>query len=64
MPYYEYEYMVEDLIDILKEKADAENGKSGSNNMTPDGMMKGVEKYMPKMNNFKFPSMPSGMKLK
>jgi hypothetical protein len=56
--------MVEDLIDILKEKADAENGKSGSNNMTPDGMMKGVEKYMPKMNNFKFPSMPSGMKLK
>lgn len=56
--------MVEDLIDILKEKADAENGKSGSSNMTADGMMKDVEKHMPKMSNVKFPSMPSGMKLK
>ena len=63
MPYYEYEYMVEDLIDILKEKSDAENGKS-SGNMTQDSMMKDAEKRMPKMSNFKFPSMPSGMKLK
>lgn len=64
MPFYEYEYMVEDMIEILEEKEKAESGKStGPKDINPESYMKGAMKSMPKMSNFKFPSL-SGMGLK
>ena len=64
MDYYEYEYHVQNLIDILKEKQEAENGKgSGKEDMDPSSMMRNAQKGMPKMNMPKFPSIPSSLKL-
>jgi hypothetical protein len=64
MPYYEFEYIVQNLIDILKEKQEAESGEK--ENMSKESMMKDAKKYMPagfNPNNptgsFKMPSMPS-----
>jgi len=59
MPYYEYEYLIEDLETIIKEKNDAENGKSGSTDYNSNNLMKDASKYMPKTGNFKFPKMPN-----
>jgi hypothetical protein len=61
MPFYEYEYIVENLIDILKEKQEAEEGQSkdyGESNMmkNPSSMMP----KMPSMSSFSMPKMPSG----
>lgn len=67
MFYYEYEFIVQNLIDILKEKQEAEEGHTKDySNMKPDSMMKNASKYMPKMPsmpNVSFPSMPSSLKL-
>lgn len=64
MDYYEYEYIVQNLIDILKEKKEAEEGQKDS--VSKDGMMKDVKKYMPSGFNpnnpaggMKMPSIPS-----
>lgn len=57
MPYYEYEYLIEDLETIIKEKNDAENGKGGGEHNV-DSLMKGASKYMPKQSGLKFPKMP------
>ena len=64
MPYYEYEYIVQNLIDILKEKQEAEEGQSSGTDR--DSMMQDAKKYMPSgynMNNpasgMKMPSIPS-----
>jgi hypothetical protein len=56
MPYYEYEYIVENLINILKEKQEAEEGQSKDygESMNANSMMKNAQSMMPKM-----PSMPS-----
>jgi hypothetical protein len=68
MPYYEYEFIVQNLIDILKEKQEAEEGQSKQySDMNPNSIMRDAQKGMPKtpsMNSFKtpsfnFPSMPS-----
>jgi hypothetical protein len=63
MPYYEYEYIVKNLIDILKEKQEAEEGGSSMDKST---MMQDVKKYIPAgINtsnpgaNLKTPKMPS-----
>lgn len=76
MPYYEYEYIVQNLIDILKEKQEAESGEKES--MNREGMMKEAKKYMPsgfnpnnpmgsmKMPSYStasFPSIPSSLKI-
>lgn len=79
MPYYEYEYIVKNLIDILKEKKEAEEG--ASSNETRQDMMKQASQYMPngfnannptgnmkapKMPSYspsKFPSIPSSLKM-
>ncbi len=73
MPYYEYEFIVQNLIDILKEKQEAEEGQSKQyGNMNPGQMMKDAGKYLPaglnpsslkspKMPSF--PSIPSSLKL-
>lgn len=64
MPYYEYEYIVQNLIDILKEKKEAEEGENS--NYDKDSVMRDAKKYMPSsMNssnpggNIKMPSIPS-----
>lgn len=57
MPYYEYEYLIEDLETIIKEKNDAESGK-GVGEQSVDSLMKGASKYMPKQSGLKFPKMP------
>jgi len=64
MPYYEYEYIVQNLIDILKEKKEAEEGENGK--YDKDNVMKDAKKYMPSgfnANNptagMKMPSIPS-----
>lgn len=58
LPYYEYEYMIEDLETIIKEKNDAEGGKSSGSEQNMDSLMRGASKYMPKQSGFKFPKMP------
>lgn len=64
MPYYEYEYIVENLINILKEKQEAEEGQSKDYNesMNTNSMMKNAKSMMPKMSAPSMPSfnMPSG----
>jgi len=58
MPYYEYEYIVKNLINILKEKKEAEEGASSGE--TRGDMMKQARQYMPSGFNPNNPS--SGMK--
>jgi hypothetical protein len=60
MPYYEYEYIVENLINILKEKQEAEEGQSKDygESMNSNKMMRDAKSMMPKMPSM--PSMPSG----
>lgn len=61
MPYYEYEYIVQNLIDILKEKQEAEEGQSKSHgDMNPNSMMKQAGKYLPAGYN---PNNPGSMKM-
>jgi hypothetical protein len=61
MPYYEYEYIVQNLIDILKEKQEAEEGQNKSySDMNPNSMMKQAGKYMPAGFN---PNNPGSMKM-
>ena len=56
MCYYEFEYITQNLIDILKEKQEAEEKQSKDyGDMNPQSMMKN----MPNMGNFKPPSLPS-----
>jgi hypothetical protein len=66
MFYYEYEYIVMNLIDILKEKQEAEEGaqKGQSENMNVNSAMKQAKSHLPAgMGNLgsggSMPSMPS-----
>jgi len=68
MPFYEYEYIAQNLIDILKEKQEAEEGnhKSQQNDMNPNSIMKQANKYLPAgynannpMGSMKMPSSPA-----
>lgn len=52
MPFYEFEYTLENLKDFLKEKNEAEKGQSDQMN-----------KNMPDMSKFKAPKMPSTPKM-
>jgi hypothetical protein len=73
MPFYEYEFIVQNLIDILKEKQEAEEGQQKKyDNMSPGQMMKEAGKSLPggvNPSSFKapkmpsFPSIPSSLKL-
>lgn len=71
MFFYEYEYHVQNLIDILKEKQEAEEG-TGSNSR--EDMMNDAKKLMPSGTNLpsmktptyspsSFPSIPSSLKI-
>jgi hypothetical protein len=68
MPYYEYEYIIENLIDILEKKKEAEEGENEKANESRDGMMSKARGMMPKMPNMgsygsstpSMPKMPSG----
>ena len=74
MPYYEYEYILQNLIDILEKKKDAEEGQgeqqkeeqssmmAKSRSMMPSNMPQGGNMSsgsMPKMPNMSSPSFPS-----
>jgi hypothetical protein len=58
MPFYEYEYIVQNLIDILKEKQEAEEKQGKDQNMDAGKYMKGMNKYMPSGMNSSNPSIP------
>jgi hypothetical protein len=74
MPFYEYEYIVQNLIDILKEKQDAEENqtKNSQMDMNPSKYMKDASKMipssmksgMPNMSGLSnFPGIPSSLKI-
>jgi hypothetical protein len=72
MPYYEYEFVVQNLIDILKEKQEAEEGQHrDSSQMNPSkymkdagNMMSGLNKKMPNMSSLSsFPGIPASLKI-
>jgi hypothetical protein len=48
------------LIDILKEKQDAEEKQSKDHDMDPGKYMKGMDRYMPKGLGSGMPSVPKG----
>ncbi len=63
MPYYEYEYIIQNLLDILEKKKDAEEGEGESSKEKQSEMMGKARSMMPKMPNMgsggSMPSMPS-----
>ena len=66
LPFYEYEFIVQNLIDILKEKNEAEKNGYEGQNMDPNSYMKNIK--MPKVPNMgngisNFPKMPSSLKI-
>jgi hypothetical protein len=77
MPFYEYEYIVQNLIDILKEKQEAEEKtqKGAQQDMSISSVMKDASKYLPSgmksgtpsipnMSNLSnFPGIPSSLKI-
>ena len=74
MPYYEYENIVQNLIDILKEKQEAEDNhqKSAGQDMSAGRMMKEANKCIPSnlrnmpssINSLgNFPGIPSSLKI-
>jgi len=78
MPYYEYEYIVQNLIDILNEKKEAEEGANdpeagkmqaaqmmrNASSMMPSGMGNLGKGGMPSMPSMpSFPGIPSSMKI-
>jgi hypothetical protein len=74
MPFYEYEYIVQNLIDILKEKQEAEEKqhKDSTQDMSAGKIMKDAGKYlpsnmkssMPNMSSLSsFPGIPSSLKI-
>jgi hypothetical protein len=67
MPYYEYEYIIENLIDILEKKKEAEESENEKAGEGKDNMMSKARGMMPKMPNMgsmssnpSMPKMPSG----
>ena len=69
MSYYEYEYITQNLIDILKEKQDAEerSHKGQTYGMNVNSMMKDAKKSLPSMPSMSslssFPGIPSSLKI-
>jgi hypothetical protein len=73
LPFYEYEFIVQNLIDILKEKQEAEGAQSKQyDDMSPSQLMKDAGKNLPsgmKMPNMKsyspasFPGIPASLKI-
>lgn len=61
MPFYEYEYIVQNLIDILKEKQEAEEkqNKSSQLDTNPSKLMKDAGKYLPSGMKSGMPSIPN-----
>lgn len=61
MPFYEYEYIVQNLIDILKEKQEAEEkqSKGTQQDMSTSKIMKDASRYLPSGMKSGTPSMPN-----
>lgn len=53
MPYYEYEYILQNLIDILEKKKEAEEGQNEKSQEEQSSMMGKAKSMMPK-------NMPTG----
>ena len=63
-PFYEYQYYVKDLIDIIKEKNNEESGDNKYNvNDTYDKVKQDSSKYTKGMGANKMPKMPSMPKM-
>lgn len=64
LPFYEFEFIVQNLIDILKEKQEAEEGQSKQyGDINPNSMMKQAGKYMPAGLNTNSLKNPGSMKM-
>jgi hypothetical protein len=71
MPYYEFEYILENLIDILEKKKEAEEGQDEGAKEKQSSMMSQAKGMMPNIGSGKystpsmpsFPSMPSNLKI-
>jgi hypothetical protein len=61
MPFYEYEYIVQNLIDILKEKQEAEENshKNSTQDLSTSKIMKDAGKYLPSNMKSGMPSIPN-----
>lgn len=69
MPYYRYEYLVQNLLNLLKEK-NSNSTNNSEDSLTSEAMsankyVKDAKKNLPKMpsSNLKFPKIPSSFKL-
>jgi len=62
-PFYEYQYYVKDLIDILKEKNESEDGNKYNVDDTYDKMKNDSSKYMKGIGGGKMPKMPKMPKI-
>lgn len=65
MPFYEFEYMVEDLIDILDKKntrEQEEHDKYSNNQPSSSKMMRDAKQKMPSMRTPRIPNI-SGVKM-
>jgi len=67
MSYYEYEYITQNLIDILKEKQAAEENsqKGQTDSMNVNSMLKDAKRSLPAMPSSlsSFPGIPSSLKI-
>jgi hypothetical protein len=65
MPYYEYEYIIQNLIDILEKKKEAEEGNDEKTQEQKDKMMSdakaGMPSYAKQALSSGGPKMPSGL---
>lgn len=62
-PFYEYQYYVKDLIDIIKERNNEDGDNKYNVNDTYDKMKKDSSKYTKGMGSNKMPKMPSMPKM-
>lgn len=62
-PFYEYQYYIKDLIDILKEKNESEDGNKYNVDDTYDKMKSDSSKYMKGIGGNKMPNMPKMPKM-
>jgi hypothetical protein len=66
MPYYEFEYILENLIDILEKRKEAEEGQDEGAQERQSEMMGRAKSMMPNMPNLSssssggIPKLPSG----
>ena len=58
-PFYEYQYFIKDLIEIIKEKNGEQNDDKYNIDERYNEMKSNTSKYMKNASNMKMPSMPN-----